>query len=228
MIWAAIIRTYCTEFCYCGATPKSQNREYASYKYAYYNLNGRYTSVRAPDGSMDIVDDQEHKWVQKILPAQPDSQPGSNAAGLCGVHSDKTCPGPWNEALLGPLEISNGDLNEPAKQAQSTELDRCGNKCQGPKDCAASNHEQTCFCAVPGPSDAHKLGLDPVSPSAVCLIVAAAVVKLKDGLMGKRDMSKLGMQCLCNTTYISPTCCNSSDGMIFEDSASNLLSKQET
>ncbi|KAI4162094.1 MAG: hypothetical protein LQ342_004264 [Letrouitia transgressa] len=154
-------------------------------------------------------------------------------AGTCGPDSKQFCPQSWDPAW-GPLPMGP-DLNQkrpPPTSLRPNDLTQCGNKCGRMSDCQPSDNEKKCYCAIPSMADIRALGLDPVfPPGPICLAILLAA-SMNDGRPnGKRDRTATALlergaqspllnaegellQCLCNTTYISPDCCWAEDGLV--------------
>ena len=115
------------------------------------------------------------------------------------------------------------DVIKP-ESSTNTNITACGNKCDGPQDCAPSNGIEDCYCAVPSFDDARTIGFDPIAPAAVCLVLLK--VKSNHALsnihMGTRDLDlkyvdTVGSEyvCKCNVTFDAQQCCDSTDGMVW-------------
>lgn len=180
---------------------------------------------------------------------------GTGASGSCGPDGRQFCPQQWPTSLLGPVPSAPPDATEllrssssddeaqhpPAKGAakaktQTADLTVCGNKCQGPQDCASpatGNNEtdHSCVCAFPNAQDAKWLGLDPVMPVSVCLVLMSAAfghkAQVSGGNLNGRDVlgiregegKRMGEEwlCRCNATFTHNLCCGSRDGMVWLD-----------
>lgn len=183
------------------------------------------------DGSMKLTsaaDDtngaQSETSDTMILPAQnvasnrlnPDGPP----AGTCGRDKGQFCPVAWPKTL-GPIPRTpigaSQIFSSPASAAvPSDNFTQCGQYCQGPQDCSSNEVHDQCFCAVPSPQDARKLGLDPVAPVSVCLVLVGAAVSSLAGRDEIKYLDETGAEyhCPCNRTYTAPACCGSKDGLI--------------
>ncbi|KAL9612030.1 MAG: hypothetical protein Q9167_003356 [Letrouitia subvulpina] len=153
-------------------------------------------------------------------------------AGTCGPDGKQFCPQSWDQAW-GPLPMGP-DLNQTRPSPSSlrpNDLTQCGNKCEKMSDCQASDDEKKCYCALPSMADVRALGLDPViPPGPICLAILMAATRNDGRPNGKRDgkgfaiergdqsplVNAAGelLQCLCNTTHISPDCCWAKDGLV--------------
>ena len=206
--FAVAIRHHCLQFCRCRPDDARKKRKID------LDINSRLAATEADDGSLDLANKKTKRIIFKILPPQPNSAPGSNPSGTCGKNKDNFCRHAWDAKIWGPL-VENPDLKD-----QGT----CGNKCSGPQDCSGTT-DQTCSCVIPGPREAGKLGYDPIFPPSVCLALIASTARLTSHLGGKRDIESMPfidvegnhVQCVCNATYVSPSCCGSQNGMIWQD-----------
>ena len=148
--------------------------------------------------------------IRQILPPQGQGPENFHRAGTCGTDGRQFCEEPW-PAVFGPPP---GPTPPPVKISGDSEGPRqCGNVCSGPLDCSSSDPTAGCFCAVPSPMDAERLGLPPTTPGkvgAVCL--AFAGISHTSDLNGKRDLGLIDSQgnpyrCLCNETHFAAECC---------------------
>lgn len=173
-----------------------------------------------------------------ILPAQN----GPNSpSGTCGADRKQFCPQKWPTELLGPVprappnatdvvrpaaaavapnpdDRSNAyhSINDNSSDKKNNQnLTTCGNTCRGPLDCSASDDEKACVCAFPTAEDSRTLGLDPVVPAAVCLVLMHASFGGKGGLIGRGGGGVMGRDCLCNGSFVHEACCGSQDGMVW-------------
>ncbi len=94
----------------------------------------------------------------------------------------------------------------------------------GLKTVLPSNGIEKCNCAVPSPDDAKVLGLDPITPSALYLVLSRVTSSsvLNNVHVGTRDRepkyidsSGLLYKCKYNQTYTAQECCGSRDGIIW-------------
>jgi hypothetical protein len=115
----------------------------------------------------------------------------------------------------------------------------CGKVCYGParKFCSNTKGIEGCKCIVQSSlSILLELGLDYGAPVAVCLAVSAlpgylmAKDSMKAGLLGGRSLDGRALStpealmaeidtwgCPCNVSYVSRQCCESDDGMVWEE-----------
>ena len=171
-------------------------------------------------GSIFVREVSQPENVLMILPEQNTRNP---QAGRCGSDRRQFCHSPWP---FGPIPYSPPNMTNVNKpdSSKNTNLTVCGNKCNGPQDCARSNGIEDCFCAVPSFDDARTLGLDPVAPVAVCLVLLKVISNnaLSNIHVGTRDLgfkyvdvSGTKYVCRCNATFDAHECCDSTDGMIW-------------
>ena len=162
------------------------------------------------------------------------SRTGTAASGSCGSNGREFCPQPWPTSLLGAIPSAPPDSTEvvkpgpevPVAKGAKADLTVCGNQCQGPYDCASPGNDtdHVCTCAFPNTRDAKGLGLDPVMPVSVCLVLMTAAFGNKQvpGRLGGRDASPVDSEgvewlCRCNMTFTHNLCCGSRDGMVWLD-----------
>ncbi|KAI9889700.1 MAG: hypothetical protein M1814_004999 [Vezdaea aestivalis] len=151
--------------------------------------------------------------------------------------ADSLAPLRWDPAILGAppglkppppileprlIPLSTSGLSPAAK---SEPLPRCGQECAGPaeRSCSgAASAEGACKCVLPSSRQAASLGLDPVAPKALCLVLAGTRLAVegvrRKGVMG-RDVGVFDEEwaCVCNVTYSSSACCKSADGLVWEN-----------
>ena len=180
-----------------------------------YMIQNDYVVQEEADGSINIKVRSSNDVVAQVFPPQRNSVNLKPHAGQCGPQHNSFCPMTWPKQLgsipksasyLGEKAVSNG----PGKEKNT----KCGGKCDGPKQCAASAQGGSCVCAFPSPKDAQTLGLDPFFPPAVCLFVAAAfTLSASSELSGRseatpfHDSEGIPLNCLCNATFASHACC---------------------
>lgn len=173
---------------------------------------------------MTLGDSKSQTSSTRILPPQQRGRRFAPRAGSCGTDHRQFCEVPWPVDLMGPdTPRAPPDITQLVKDASSPpppKLTECGMYCNGPQDCSASvaGSEHGCFCGIPSPKDSMVLGLDPVAPVPVCLVLGQAMT---NGLHGRNtairyfDERGLPYQCLCNATFVSERCCGSTDGVIY-------------
>ena len=136
----------------------------------------------------------------QILPPQPPSNRLSPIppAGTCGPDGKRFCPATWPTNILGPIPRapSNAtliitDANPPAASHNFT---TCGQYCPAASDCGPGDSTDECFCAIPSRQDGKTLGLDPIAPVSVCLVLALAITGISVGMIPCRDtwMNEVG------------------------------------
>ena len=209
---AASIRMHCIRYCRCTSWPNGRTTN-NTYLNGLWNFIGGAQLALRPSGQIDLQS-TSNAHLATVLPAQND--PGSTS-GTCGVNGNQFCPQPWPTPLLGPIPRSPPDATDIVRPGPNpgtnNNLTTCGNKCQGPQDCGGVDDEKACACAIPSGEDAKALGLDPVFPVAVCLVLMHSNFGGKGGLIGRREGKP--WRCLCNVTFAHGECCGSRDGMVW-------------
>ena len=152
----------------------------------------------------------------QILP--PQNVYGATA-GTCGMERLDFCPSSWPTAVLGPIPQTPPNVSQivksPPAAPATNNFTECGRYCHGPGDCGAAEADADCVCALPSPQDSRTLGLDPVAPVPVCLVLAAlSGFGKRDEWGGNLDERGELYQCPCNSTFISDRCCGSRDGVV--------------
>ena len=169
-------------------------------------------------------------------------EPSSSASA--GAANDVLRPQAWPTSLLGPVPSAPPNATEVVKPGSAgsgtkgggkpSDMTVCGNKCEGVADCGSGNGtDHVCTCAYPNANDAKWLGLDPVMPMSVCLVlmnVAFGVGKMKgggdlngrdvgNGGVGQKYLDGEGAEwlCRCNATFAHNECCGSQNGMVWLD-----------
>lgn len=222
--FAAAIRTYCWPLCACNGVPQKKGPAADVFNSVLWNIVAGQSFAQHGDGSVTLGATDSQQGEMQILPPQPPSNRLSPTppAGTCGPDGKQFCPATWPTDLLGPIPrappnatLIVADANPPASSRNFT---TCGQYCSAPSDCGPGDAEDDCFCAIPSAQDAKTLGLDPVAPVSVCLVLALAIT----GISGRDDSSSRYLdgrgepyQCPCNVTYISNECCGKRDGMVW-------------
>lgn len=230
-VGSAAIRYHCWQRCACGENPTKENLTSSLFGTRLMRLAKDIGVVQNKDGSMNLTSAadgtngaQSGSSDITILPAQNVASnrlnPGGPPAGTCGPDKRQFCPMAWPKAF-GPIPRTPVGATQiyssPASAAvPSDNFTQCGRYCQGPQDCGSSEVDDQCFCAVPSPQDARKLGIDPVAPVSVCLVLAGAAISSLAGRDETKYLDETGAeyQCPCNSTYTAPACCGSKDGLI--------------
>lgn len=189
-----------------------------------WNIVAGQSFAQQSDGSMTLGATGSQQSEMQILPPQPPSNRLSPTppAGTCGFDSRQFCPATWPVELLGaiPRAPPNATLiisDTDPQPASPHNFTTCGQYCSAASDCGPGDTEDECFCAIPSPQDARTLGLDPVAPVSVCLVLALAITGLsgRDGGRGYLDERGEAYQCRCNATYVSNECCGAKDGIVW-------------
>ncbi|KAL8632012.1 hypothetical protein Q9189_002277 [Teloschistes chrysophthalmus] len=228
------IRFYCYQRCACTFQPSPTDNTAAFWmkpQVKIWRFLHGYEARQNADGSLTYEKVGASSSSGQVLPAP--SQGGTHCAGPCGMDGRAFCSSPWPTALLGPIQ----QMQEPPDpiieavkpRPGSHELTTCGSFCKsvldcGRKDTEAAASDTDCTCATPSPAQWRYLGFDAVVPAAVCLALMATTTIseplhrrdfVRDG--GRlRYVDEKGVEyhCLCNSTYISPECCGSKDGVV--------------
>lgn len=113
-------------------------------------------------------------------------------------------------SLIGNGQSSNGDQ-------RGGQQHQCGKNCSSAQDCSAfqavgqESGDGTCTC------QAHSSQYQPQSSTVAFL--ATCLTMLGSGGGGKREEQ---LPCPCNSTYVSHSCCESPDGIVWEPSSMKL------
>ena len=194
---AATIRFHCIQHCQCeGDTAKTPFQGF------WLLVDGMGINLRNSDGSFTIdasatssstqaqgvsfigQGSSNKKQKTKSVTVLPPQHGNNSASGTCGPANNTFCPSAWPTDLLGPIPLAPPNATQIVRphvaKGSRKDMTVCGNQCSGPQDCRSPslNNTQTdhaCTCAFPNPQDAHVLGLDPVSPVSVCLVLMRAV-----------------------------------------------------
>ena len=214
---AASIRLWCWQRCACSTNPTYDNVTVNLWRW----LNNHALTTR-PDGSVFdttlLPSGDPSTASSSSLSILPPQNRATSASGTCGADGKQFCPYPWNATYFGsaPPRTPPGATNIE-KAPSNRNLTVCGNRCKGPQDCSPSSSDHGCNCAYPFPEDAQQLGLDPVVPVAVCLVLAYVAKTHEVGARsvgGFRNSNGELYQCLCDETFASPKCCGSNDGIV--------------
>ena len=121
---------------------------------------------------------------------------------------------PWeNRAAEGLAALKPQKV--PLYGTAKVPTNMCGGACSSMMECSKN---ALCMCLA-----VLKIGLDPVYPRGLCVRAHYW------GTVGKRSLEveeSSDYICLCNKTYISKTCCERTDGMVWESHESKLPSLQ--
>ncbi|KAL8731132.1 MAG: hypothetical protein Q9181_004415 [Wetmoreana brouardii] len=217
---AITIRTYCWYRCACRIAPTRENLTTALFATDLFRIISGFSSTEQPDGSINLQSPGSQTSVLQVLPPQTGSNP---SAGSCGSDRRQFCSMSWPTDLLGPIPQTPPNATQILSPPPGAhKLTQCGSFCQRPQDCGGGSGVGAgvqCHCAVPSPQDVRVLGLDPVAPPLVCLALLAAA-KTASGLAGRDrglflDERGLEYRCACNETFVSESCCDSSDGLVY-------------
>lgn len=233
---SAAIRTYCRMRCTCKNDPSKQDPLQQLFGSTVWNIIASQNFAANSDGSITIQGTGSQQSETQILPAQPPLNRLNQyaAAGTCGATGRQFCPSTWPTEILGDIKQMLAPPNAteiiaPPASPPTDDFTTCGRYCSSQKDCGPGNSQEDCFCGLPSPKDARTLGLDPISPVTVCLVLALAasgisgrdVPMVDDGVATSTpalqylDERGEPYQCPCNSTYISNECCGAKDGMVW-------------
>lgn len=211
------MRFYCWQRCACNYLPTRDNLTTGMWldpRVRTWRFLSTHVLIQQNDGSVTYHQTGAQSSEGLVLPAQVGTTPH---AGTCGTNGTQFCPSLWPENSLGPISQMQAPPNSTEivkpKTAGSNNLTVCGSYCTGPQDCGSSNALESCSCAMPSPADTRTLGLDPVAPVAVCLVLALTTISSPlngRGVPQYVDERGLAYQCRCNSTYTSNECCGSS------------------
>jgi len=231
---SAAIRTWCRMRCTCKKDPSKQDPLKQMFGSTLWNIIASQNLAANPDGSMTLQGTDSQQSETQILPAQPvANRLNHNAAGTCGPDKLQFCPSNWPTEILGDIKQmltpSNAtEIIAPPASPPTNDFTTCGRYCNSQKDCGPGDSQEDCFCGLPSPKDARTLGLDPISPVSVCLVLALTVAGISgrdvplidNGIAAPAPPQYLdergeAYQCPCNFTYISNSCCGVKDGMVW-------------
>ncbi len=211
---SASIRFYCWQHCACTFAPTRENTTSTPSTTKLWAFVKNHELSHNTDGSYTYQKTGSHASEGQVLP--PQNRLGT-PAGSCGADGKQFCSVGWPTGILGPIPQSPPYSTEIKHIPSSNNMTVCGNTCNGPQDCGSRNPEVDCFCALPSPDDAHRLGLDPVASSFVCLELALSV---SIGGLGGRDVKRYvdekgwEYRCPCNETFVAPECCGVGYGRV--------------
>jgi len=211
---SASIRFYCWQHCACTSAPTRENTTSTPSTTKLWAFVKNHELSHNSDGSYTYQKTGSQASEGQVLP--PQNRLGS-PAGSCGADGKQFCSAPWPTAVLGPIPQSPLYSTEVDHVSGSGNMTVCGNTCNGPRDCGSQDADTDCFCALPSPDDAYRLGLDPVASPFVCLSLASSIVV---GGLGGRDVKRYvndrGWEyvCPCNGTFAAPKCCGVENGMV--------------
>ncbi|KAI9673622.1 MAG: hypothetical protein M1817_002259 [Caeruleum heppii] len=234
---SATIRRLCHQYCYCTNVPAA--RWDNGTLNAVWNFLEDVAIVPRQDQSVDIVAGSgAAQTTIRVLPAAS-PEGGSQAAGTCGDDGRQFCPMPWPSDVLGPKPTAGlpslASASIPPLSPASTsepQLPTCGATCHSNGDCRGPDAPLDCRCLALSTADDRQANVDPVFPSALCLVFSEALISLlsknsaslprRDQMPDRHNEAEVVWGCVCNATYISKGCCESSDGLIWEAAASKL------
>lgn len=217
---AAALRSYCWFRCACQIGPERENLTDAVIPSRLFQVVARSAFSQNSDGSINLVGTGSQTSHLQVLPPQHGNNP---PAGSCGSDRRQFCDMKWPAYFLGStLPQTPPDATQILPPAPGNHnLTQCGSFCHGPKDCGGGpgiEEGAACRCGDPSPADRQRLNLDPVGFSLICLAMVAS--KPQSGLAGRdggRFLDERGLEykCACNSTFISESCCGSSDGIVY-------------
>ncbi|KAI4201001.1 MAG: hypothetical protein LQ350_003570 [Teloschistes chrysophthalmus] len=217
---SAALRSYCWFRCACQTDPQRENLTDAVIPSRLFQVLARSAFSQNADGSINLVGTGSQTSQLQVLPPQSGQNP---PAGSCGSDKRQFCEMKWPAYFLGStLPQTPPDATQILPPAAGNHnLTQCGSFCHKSQDCGGGpgvEEGAACKCVDPSPADRQRLGLDPVGFSLVCLAMVAS--KPRSGLAGRdegRFLDERGLEyrCACNSTFVSESCCGSSDGMVF-------------
>ncbi|KAI9680489.1 MAG: hypothetical protein M1817_003929 [Caeruleum heppii] len=237
---SAAIRFHCWLHCRCRSDSQPKSRPLS----ASWQLLAKSSIVQLPDGSINL-DHNDPAGTSAMIPilSSGSGSEGTSPPGTCGADGKQFCPMAWPTQLLGPKPIGpvfGAKTLEPAASPPPTLPSAltpltCGAQCTSNEECDRTPGAQDpCRCIAVGEPLARGLGLDPVFPSALCLVMSQTLVQsLGKYGRGKRRRARGLIKaqrddptvwgCVCNATYVSTVCCEpgntdeGDDGMVWEE-----------
>ncbi|KAI9681395.1 MAG: hypothetical protein M1817_002678 [Caeruleum heppii] len=169
-------------------------------------------------------------WPSEVLGPTPTAPPGASISVTPALPGIAIAALPEERVAAEFLALTNTSTR-PARHhrpPKPEQLPTCGSTCQNNRECRANNAPSSCRCLAVGEPVARQFGLDPVFPTALCLIFSAGLANtLANYAKGLPKRSEVGNSsdddgaggrwgCACNGTYVSRACCDSEDGMVWE------------
>ena len=220
---AASIRLYCWQRCYCASdtTRKSDNLTMPLWQFLIsHNLvflaNGAavlQASSASPSGSSPAASPRPTSNEAPIMTLLPAQHGNGSPSGTCGLAGDSFCPLQWNETMLGPIPRAPPNTTDLiAPPPPNTNASVCGNTCHSAADCASPQQQDNygpdnsigCRCALPTFEDARRLGLDPVSPIAICIALFQTIVSSSSKKHPPRRIDPTGEGIISGSTTSRP------------------------
>jgi hypothetical protein len=233
LLYSAAIRYHCWKYCLCsnpqnGTLSNGTNvRPYSTYKiWDLLDTAARHVGIYSTsNGSVQFqaTGSSGQSSSIQILPDQPSSNPPS---GTCGPDGRQFCKATWPSDVAGPPPVAPPLIPTLQYNASNSVVGHCGvsKTCSTSSGC--SPDDDTCKCMIPESKTAQEYGVDPIFPPSLCLMIATfSVHTSKTG--GKRNLKSHEFplnsdgepwKCVCNSTYASPACCMSNDGLVWEES----------
>ncbi|KAI9673214.1 MAG: hypothetical protein M1817_003077 [Caeruleum heppii] len=233
---SAAMRFHCYQYCRCLNEPPVRTIAPLWRFLAGANIELRSTGAvyMVPTGA-----DRSGQPAVPILVLPPPTAGGPRRAGTCGPDGRQFCPMAWPSDVLGPKPTgpppapthTRPKSSAPPVNEAGVQLPTCGAECLTNRDCsaAAAGSSEPCRCVAVGEATAREKGLDPIFPKALCILVSQALASgikggkpglkrredqpVEEGATKERDI----LACACNATYVSAGCCESAEGMVWED-----------
>ncbi|KAI9674223.1 MAG: hypothetical protein M1817_002041 [Caeruleum heppii] len=233
-VLSAAFRRYCWSQCRCTNLPELEKDK----SKPWFILDGVGVATRADNGVDFIVRGELGSKAQPVYSMVPSS--GSSSDGSCQTREGQSCNATWPVDVLGPVprappaayagSVHDTDLSTAeGTWTPPSGLPTCGSACQNNKACRGPDPTSKCRCMAVGEPVARANGLDPVFPSALCLVfsqaLASSLAKVGKGSPKRRAVDDVKGQvwgCACNNTYISLACCESDTDVVHETSVMKL------
>ncbi|KAI9890585.1 MAG: hypothetical protein M1814_003783 [Vezdaea aestivalis] len=201
------VRLYCAAYCACNERQLADRSRQALQNVRVSWLAGG-VWVTLLDGG-----------VQLILP-------GGAVVAIVGEGAVAGPPPPGLIAMR-PWWLKNQASVEEIRESQSIDSGVCGSSCRSNQDCGSGATAcSRCMVSInkQQPDGSRMRGMD-IFLGAACTIVGLGLREKRlgsGGTRGKRDLRKTDEVCACNATYVSRACCDSADGMLWEDTRLKL------
>jgi hypothetical protein len=241
MPYALTTALWCTHNCWCDAITNQRQRRPSGTVEWLYDATVDFSQGGCSWTAHSTLPTEYSQTTYVLLPKE--GQSGSSGSGSCASGSEaEQCTNGWPNNLPLPAQPAIPDFKTqillPLPQSipatpilnsipSPPELAVCGTSCSSNQECL-SNGGSDCRCVVnPDMAMIRAAGLDPVAPGrSRCFSWALQLGSLigrsvqssgeGGGGRGKKRVEDYGLLCACNQTYVSPACCASGEGLVWE------------